>query len=359
MKPLSRPVRIGLFGLGVLTVVLLAFGLLCVLFPFPVERLKPPSATRVLDRNGVELRRFLAEDEMWRFPVTLDEVSPELITALLESEDRWFYFHPGVNPLAIIRATWTNLAAGRIVSGASTIPMQIARMIDPKSRTLGAKLMEAFRALQLSAMYSKTELLEIYLNTAPFGGNIMGVDAASLLYFNKPPDRLSLGECALLAVLPRSPNEYDPARNPGAAMTVRNRVLLLLWERGVLDPDLAQRAMGQPMVAQRRASPMQAPHFTLLAKNRLGMQPTLTTTLDLTSQHTLERLVSRHVRRIRPEGITNAAAVVMDRQTREILALVGSADFFDNASQGQVNNALAPRSPGSTLKPFLYALAFD
>lgn len=359
MKPLSRPARTGLVLLGIPLAGLLIFATLNILFPFPEAWLTPPSGTRVLDRDGTELRRYLASDSMWRFPVTLDEVSPELVTALVESEDRWFYHHPGVNPLAVVRAAWTNLTAGRVVSGASTIPMQIARMADPRERTLSAKIIETFRALQLTLNHSKTELLEIYLNTAPFGGNISGVGAASRLYFNKPPDRLSLGECALLAVLPRAPNRYNPARHPKRAMTIRDHVLRQLADREVITPDEATRAMRQPMVAKRRPSPMLAPHFTLLAKNRLGAQSSLETSLDLKKQRTLEKLLTRHAQRIRQIGITNGAAVVMDRKTREILALVGSADFFDDTTQGQVNNAQAPRSPGSTLKPFLYALAFD
>ncbi len=359
MKRLSRPAYVGLSLLGIPLAALLAFTVLNTLFPFPEAWLTPPSATRILDRDGTELRRFLATDSMWRFPVTLNEVSPQLVTALVESEDRWFYIHPGVNPLAILRAAWTNITAGRIVSGASTIPMQIARMADPQDRTLSAKVVEAFRALQLTMTHSKAELLETYLNTAPFGGNIMGVGAASRLYFNKPPDRLSLGECALLAVLPRAPNRYNPARHPETAIKVRDRVLKQLSNRQVIDSEEALRAMRQPMVAHRRPAPMLAPHFSLLAKNRLGSQAALETSLDLPSQHTLEKLLSRHVERIRQEGITNAAAVVLDRRTREIIALVGSADFFDNKNQGQVNNSLARRSPGSTLKPFLYALAFD
>lgn len=337
----------------------LVFGLLNALFPLPEEWLSPPSGTRVLDRSGIELRRFLATDSMWRFPVTLHEVSPDLVKALIESEDRWFYEHPGVNPFSIVRAAWGNLVAERVVSGASTIPMQIARMSDPRSRNLEAKAIEAFRAIQLSIKYSKTELLEAYLNLAPFGGNIMGVGAASLLYFDKPSSQLSLGESALLAVLPRAPNRYNPARHPDRAMVIRNQVLELLTNRKVVDSAEAKRAMRQPMVAHHRPSPMLAPHFSLFAKHRLGAKPNLVTTLDISKQRTLEQLLFRHVLRIRQEGITNAAAVILDRKTREVLAMVGSVDFFDDQTQGQVNNAISRRSPGSTLKPFLYALAFD
>lgn len=350
---------LGLCLLGPPLAAVLAFAALNAVFPFPEDRLAAPWSTRVLDRNGAELRRFLAQDGMWRFPVGLDEVAPELVTALVESEDRWFYRHPGVNPLSIVRAAWGNLAAGRVVSGASTIPMQIARMADPRPRTLGAKLIEAFRAVQLELAHTKEELLAIYLNMAPFGGNITGVGAASRLYFGKPPDRLSLGECAFLAVLPRAPTKYDPVKNPRAAMQVRNRVLAMLAGRGAVSPELARRAMRQPMVAHRRSSPMLAPHFTLMAKNRLGAEPVLATSLDLPRQRILEGLVRRHAARIRQQGVANVAAVALDRRTREVLALAGSADFGDDRFQGQVNNALARRSPGSALKPFLYAQAFD
>ncbi|WP_285907075.1 penicillin-binding protein 1C [Pseudodesulfovibrio pelocollis] len=351
--------RLALILAGLMLVAPLAFLVLDALFPLPAGWLDAPSGTRLLDRSGTELRRFPASDGQWRFPVTLEEVSPALVTALVESEDRWFFVHPGVNPLAVLRAAWTNAASGRVVSGASTIPMQLARMADPGPRTLRRKLIESFRALQLGLTRSKTQLLEAYLNTAPFGGNIVGVGAAARIYFGKPPDRLSLGECALLAVLPRAPNRYDPSRHPEAAMTVRDQVLTLLAKRKAVDADEAARAMRQPMVAQRRPSPMLAPHFCLLTRARLGAEPVIATSLDLARQRTVERLLARHVERLRDLGIGNGAVVVLDRTSREVLALAGSADFADDRRQGQVNNALAPRSPGSTLKPLLYALAFD
>lgn len=359
MRRLPRPARAGLALLGLALGAVALLAALDAAFPFPLERLTPPPATRVLARDGTELRRFLAADGMWRFPVRLDEVAPELVTALVESEDRWFRVHPGVNPLAVLRAAWTNALAGRVVSGASTIPMQVARLAEPRPRTLTAKLIEALRAMQLGLRHSRTEILELYLNAAPFGGNIVGVGAAARLYFDKPADQLSLGECALLAVLPRAPGRYDPARHPEAALAVRDRVLAQLARRGAVSPEAAHRAMRQPMVAQRSASAMRAPHFTQLVRARLGARPLVATTLDPEKQAVAERLVARHVALVRPLGLTNAAAVVVDRRTRDVLALVGSADFFDDAFQGQVNNALAPRSPGSALKPFLYALAFD
>ena len=153
------------------------------LFPFPVDRLEPPASTRVLDRDGKPLRFFLAEDGMWRFPLTLPEISPELIAAMIDSEDRHFYRHPGINPFSVLRALWSNIRAGRVVSGASTIPMQVARMADPRPRTAGAKVVEAFRALQLCSHFSKEQILTWYLNLAPFGSNVVGVGAASGHYF--------------------------------------------------------------------------------------------------------------------------------------------------------------------------------
>ncbi|MGH9380428.1 MAG: transglycosylase domain-containing protein, partial [Thermoanaerobaculia bacterium] len=178
-------------------------------FPFPEQRLRRPSSTVVRDVEGRPLRVFLAPDDRYRLPVGLDDVSPELVRALVGSEDRWFYRHPGVNPLAVLRATWSNLRARRVVSGASTIPMQIARMVESRPRTFGAKLVEAFRALQLDWHHDKDELLELYLNLTPYGGNLEGVEAAAWRYFEKPASRLSLGEAALLAALPRSPIRYD------------------------------------------------------------------------------------------------------------------------------------------------------
>jgi penicillin-binding protein 1C len=194
------------------------------IFPFPFDRLERPAASTVSDRDGTALRFYLAPDEKWRFPVGLDELPPELIAAVVAAEDRFFYLHPGVDPLAIARAAWTNLWAGRIVSGASTIPMQIARMVDPAPRTLASKLRESFRALQLDFHLEKEELLEAYLNLAPYGGNLEGVGAASWFYFGKEPRQLTLGEIALLTALPRSPTRYDPTRNPDRARQARSRV---------------------------------------------------------------------------------------------------------------------------------------
>ncbi|HYI12510.1 MAG TPA: penicillin-binding protein 1C [Thermoanaerobaculia bacterium] len=330
-----------------------------VVFPPPIHALRPPPATVIYDREGRELRIVLPRDEKYRIPVTLDEVPPELIAALVASEDRWYYRHPGVNPLAVVRASWTNLRARGVVSGASTIPMQIARMAEPKRRSLRSKGIEAFRALQLSRRYSKRELLEIYINIAPYGRNIEGIGAASYFYFGKKPSQLSLGEIALLTTLPRSPNRYDPLRDPKQARAARDEVLRQLGSRGAFPPAEIEKALLQPIPTRLQRTPFTAPHFTDLAVARGGGAPRLFTTLDQGLQKIAERQVAARIGSLRTFGIENAAVVVIENESRTVRALVGSADFFDRRFDGQVNGAFARRSPGSTLKPFLYAKAFD
>ncbi|HEY6139245.1 MAG TPA: transglycosylase domain-containing protein, partial [Thermoanaerobaculia bacterium] len=202
------------------------------LFPFPESRLHKPPAVVVYDRNDAPMRIILPPDGKVRVPIQLDELPPELVRAVVTSEDRWFWRHPGVNPVAVARAAWSNARHRRRVSGASTIPMQIARLARPRRRTMFAKAIEAFRAVQLTGHHSKRELLEIYLNLAPYGGNVEGIGAASQVYFGKEPARLSIGEVAFLTTLPRSPNRYDPLRDHAAATRARDRVLRELRDRG-------------------------------------------------------------------------------------------------------------------------------
>jgi len=329
------------------------------LFPFPESRLRKTPATVVLDRRGEPLRIYLPADQKYRFPVRLDELPRELIRALVASEDRSFYRHPGVDPLAIARATVTNVRAGHVVSGASTIPMQIARMIDPRPRRLTSKAVEAFRAVQLTRHHSKSELLEIYVNLVPYGSNIEGVGAAAWFYFGKTPARLSLGEIALLTTLPRSPNRYDPLREPARAREARDLVLDQLVSRGRFTQKEIAEAKRQPLPAQRRRVPFAAPHFCDLAVKRGAGRSRIRTTLDPRIQRIAEARVTARVRELRTFGVENAAVVIIDNETRQIRALVGSADFFEKRYDGEVNGATARRSPGSTLKPFLYARAFD
>ena len=335
------------------------FFLLDVLFPFPTNVLHRDAAVIVFDRNGDPMRIVLPRDQKVRIPIALDELPPELIRSVITSEDRWFWRHPGVNPIAIARAAWSNVIARRRVSGASTIPMQIARMAEPKSRTIFAKMREAFRALQLTLHTTKREQLEAYFNMAPYGGNIEGIGAASRVYFGKEPSQLSIGEIAFLTTLPRQPNRFDPLRDHVAATHARDRVLRQLHDRGAFTSAEISAAMRQPLPRARRKAPFIAPHFCDYAIAQAPGRTRIFTTLDPRIQQLAEQQVRARIASLRAWGVEQTSVVVIDINTGEVVAMVGSANFFDPQRQGQVNGAVARRSPGSTLKPFLYAKAFD
>lgn len=328
------------------------------LFPFPEEKLYRAPATIVFDRDGAPLRVFLPSDQKYRFPVKLSELPPELERAIIASEDRHFYRHPGIDPFAFARASWSNLRARHVVSGASTIPMQIARMAQPRRRSLLAKAIESFRALQLTAHHSKRELLEIYLNSAPYGSNIEGVGAASYFYFGKSASQLSLGEIALLTTLPRAPNRYDPFRDAKTARRARDLVLAQLQQRGAFSAREIAEARRQSLPGTRLRVPFLAPHWCELARHE-SHDVMLQTTLDRRMQRIAEQRVAARIGELRARGVENAAVVIIDNHTREVRAMVGSAAFFDARYDGQNNGAIARRSPGSALKPFLYAKAMD
>ena len=329
------------------------------LFPLLQDRLHPPDSTRVFDCDGQILRAFTASDDIWRYHSDLDELSPLLIKMVLAYEDQWFNWHPGLNPVSIVRAALTNYREGRIVCGGSTLTMQIARMIEPKERTFASKLKEAFRTIQLEMLYSKDELLEIYFNLAPYGGNIEGVTAAAHLYFGKPPDRLSVGEIALLAALPNSPTQLRPDLHPKLARKGREKVLTRLRKIEAISETQFREALSEPIPTSRQPVPFRIPHLADYLKQREPHRARLNTTIDSRVQTLCENLLRAHVFDLKRQNISNAAAVVIDNRTRAVLAMVGSADFFDAKYAGQVNGALAPRSPGSTLKPFVYALAME
>lgn len=351
--------RAAVTGVVVAGVTYLGFLLLDRWFPFPVTTLYRQPAIVVSDRNGAPLRIFLPPDEQLRLPLTLSEIAPVLLETLIASEDRWFYQHPGVNPFAIVRAVWANLRSGKVVSGASTISMQIARMAEPKSRTSWAKCQEMFRALQLERRFSKTELLQFYLNLTPYGGNVEGVGAAAYYYFAKAPSQLSLGEAALLAVLPRSPSAYNPTRNPSTALTVRNRILQQLAERKIFSDRAVAEALRYPLPSIAWHPPLVAPHFCQLVVDRAPRTSRILTTLDQRIQRIAEEQVASRITALRSRGIGSAAVVVIENENRAVRALVGSPSFFETAYNGQVNGTIARRSPGSALKPFLYAMAMD
>lgn len=327
------------------------------IFPLPTGKLNPPSSTLLLDKEGNLLRAFLAPDDMWRLRVESDEISTLLKQAVLAFEDRHFAYHPGVNLISIARAAIANLRAGKIVQGGSTITMQVARLMEPKERTIGSKLFELWRALQLEVHYSKEEILTFYFNLAPYGGNLVGVGAAARVYFNKPPDQLSPGEAALLAAIPNSPNRYRPDLFRQQATLARDKVLKLMQAQGVITTVALKQAEAEPVPGRRFDLPFEAPHLAEYLRSRHAATERLESTIDLPLQRLAEIKLREHLRPLSECGISNGAVVIIDNRTQAVRALVGSQDFFADIGAGQVNGALAPRSPGSALKPFVYALA--
>lgn len=310
----------------------------------------------VLAEDGTPLWRFADADGVWRYPVSINQVSPYYIDALLTYEDRWFYSHPGVNPLSMVRATWQNLEGARVVSGGSTLSMQVARLLDPHSRTLPGKLRQLWRTLQLEWHLSKDEILTIYLNRAPFGGTLQGVAAASWAYLGKSPQQLTRAEAAMLAVLPQAPSRLRPDRHAQRAQTARDKVLRRLAQFQVWPQLAVNEALEEPLLLAPRQEPSLAP---LLARrlNRADSPPLIRTTVDAGLQRRLEDLLLGWRARL-PER-TSAAILVVEAQTMAVRAYVGSVDINDAKRFGHVDMISALRSPGSTLKPFLYGLSMD
>ncbi len=311
----------------------------------------------ITDRHGEPLRVFPDENGVWRYPVELDDVSPYYIEALLNYEDRYFYQHMGVNPLALLRATSQALIHGRLVSGGSTLTMQVARILDPHSKTFFGKTKQIFRAIQLEWHYSKREILALYLARAPFGGTIEGVQAASYAYLGKSAAVLSHAEAALLAVLPQSPSHNRPDRHPIRAQRARNKVLDRLYDFGIWDALTVEEAKAESVIARYNSKPKIAP---LLARRLAKKYPTkglIKTTIDKNLQQNIARSVARYAKTLPAK--TSVAVLVLDNKDLSARAYVGSADFNDAQRFSHVDMIQANRSPGSTLKPFLYAMAID
>ena len=355
------------FFLSIPAIALLLFLILHLCFPLPKEKLHLPSSTVVLDRNGEWLRAFTSEDDMWRITETsLENVSPQFQTAMLTYEDKWFYHHWGINPVSLFGAMYDNLKTGKVVRGGSTITMQLARLMEPKERTIPNKMIEMFRAIQLELTYKKSEILTYYFNMLPYGGNIVGSAAASRLYFNKPQNALSLGEAALLAAIPNSPERLRPDRYPKRALKAKKKVLQRMRDAGKITEHQMVEALQERIPTERYTLPFKAPHLSrLLAQKRTSYlsgnseNPWIHTTINLRYQDIAERILHERLRPLQAQGISTGAIIVMDTKSHDVLAMVGSHDFFDAEYSGQVNGTLAIRSPGSTLKPFIYAIAID
>ncbi|NOQ36897.1 MAG: penicillin-binding protein 1C [Methylococcaceae bacterium] len=327
------------------------------LLPISLKSSTQQYAQIIVAEDGTPLRAFADKNGIWRYPVSLEQVSPLYIEALLNYEDRWFWRHFGFNPLALARAALQYIEYKRIISGGSTITMQVARLVIPQKRNILGKVVQILRALQLEWHYSKREILEYYLNHAPFGGTLEGVQAASYVYLSKPALELSHAEAALLAVLPQAPSRNRPDRHPEKARVARDKVIKRLHTLGIWSKQAVDEALIETVYAQRNNSPVLAPLFARRFRRLATADEPLITTIDYAMQQGLEELVSSYIKRLPPK--TSAAVLVVENATLAVKTYIGSADFSDNERFGHVDMVTALRSPGSTLKPFLYGLALD
>ena len=351
----NLPVRYTLFAAFFCLLLVVLFEIADLVFPLPV--VDKPFATVVAASDGTPLRGFADSRGIWRYPVRPDAVSPRYIQALLGYEDRWFYQHPGINSFSLARAAWQNLRAGRVVSGGSTLTMQTARLVDPHGRTLAGKAKQMFRALQLERHWSKQAILTYYLNHAPFGGTIEGVQAAAYTYLGKSAAELSHAEAALLAVLPQAPSRLRPDRHPGRARQARDKVLDRLADQGVWPAETVADAKMEVVFSEHFSMPMDCPLLARRLHRDGGGPSVLTTFINYPLQLRLRTLAGQYALRL-PEH-DSLAILVADNRTMGVAAYVGSADFTNAARFGHVDMVTAVRSPGSTLKPFLYGLALD
>jgi penicillin-binding protein 1C len=352
MRRLRFAARIG--GIALLAIVALAAALILALGPAPLGK-NLEYSTLVLDREGRLLRPFATSDGRWRLPARADEVDPRYLDLLFAYEDRRFRQHAGVDPFALARASAQFILNGRPISGGSTLTMQVARLLEPHTRTLGGKLRQMVRAIEIERALGKDEVLDLYLSLAPFGGNLEGVRAASLAYFGKEPRRLTLGEAALLVALPQSPEARRPDRSQRAARLARDRVLDRVADR--LPASEIARARAEPVPVARVPMPMLAPIAAEEAVARARNERVQQLSIDAVWQKSLEDLARARARALGSD--ISIAILAIDHATGEILAKVASADYFDQRRAGHVDMTQALRSPGSTLKPFIYGIGFE
>ena len=354
-----RAVRFAAAAFAGICLVCVAFGAWAIsLGPLPMEKARRVSTT-VVDRNGKLLRAYAMADGRWRLPVDAGkDVDPTYLNLLLAYEDQRFRSHVGVDPLALARAAGQLITRGHIVSGGSTITMQLARLMEPRrERSLYAKLRQIVRALELEHELNKDQILNLYLALAPYGGNLEGIRAASIAYFGKEPKRLSLAEAALLVALPQSPETRRLDRYPVAARAGRDRVLDRMVEEHRISREEAAQAKAAPVPRMRKPMPILAPHSANQAVATTKDAPVIRLTLDSNLQKVLEPLARDRAVALGPN--ISVAIIVVDNESGDVLARVGSADYFDETRAGQVDMTRALRSPGSTLKPFIYGLAFE
>lgn len=330
--------------------------LLNLIFPL---RINTRYSTLITSSDGMLLHAFLSPDDKWRMYVELKEITPTLRKAIITKEDKYFYYHFGVNPIAIIRAFYNNVTKGRRTSGASTITMQVVRMLYPNERTYWNKLSEIGRAIQLEIFYSKEEILQMYLNLVPYGSNIEGIKSASYLYFQKSPDRLSLAEVTTLAIIPNRPTSLQLGTKNPFIVQERNKWLERFRQEKAFENQAINDAIREPLHASRHEAPKMIPHLALRLRKQYPDEPTIQTHIKLPIQAKVEQIVGNYANRVRAMNIHNAAVLIINNETMQVESYVGSADFNNKTDGGQVDGIQAIRSPGSALKPILYATAFD
>ena len=340
---------------GLLLAAFLAFAL-DRLFPLPPA---PQYSPLVLAADGTVLHAYLNPTQKWRMKTELPEITPALQKAIIAKEDRYFRYHFGINPLAIAQAAGRNIFRKGRTTGASTITMQVARLLEPKERTFKNKLLEMLRATQLEAHLSKAEILQLYLNLVPYGSNIEGVKSAALLYFQQPPHYLSLAQTVTLAIIPNRPGGLRLGKNNPQILQERNRWLRYFGQEKLFPAQDIADALLEPLDAQRHAAPTLAPHLARRLVRAQPGTPLIHSSLRPATQAKAEDLARNYVRRLGTLGISQASVLVVNNRTHAVEAYVGSVDFRDAAALGQVDGVQAIRSPGSTLKPLLYGLALD
>ncbi len=341
----------------VLSILILLLILNALNLVFPPLNIKEYSKT-IYSSNNTLINAFLTSDDKWRLQTKIEEVSPQLITAIMEKEDSWFYWHVGFNPVSIFRALYQNISTGERVSGASTITMQLARLLEPDNRTYFVKVREIIRSIQYELRYSKKEILEMYLSNLPYGGNIEGVKAASYLYFNRSPDKLSLAQSVALTVIPNNPNYLRPDKNSEKTNQFKNIWLKNFLKSEVFKSTEIEDALNENITNIRFEMPNLAPHFSLVVSEKFK-NDIIKSSLDIDIQKKAEMLLSNYAARVKSKNVSNGAVLIIENSSMQVKAYCGSENFFNSNSSGQVNGITAVRSPGSTLKPLLYAKAFN
>lgn len=343
--------------------ILTAFAALSILFItyaiiiLPSTVFKPDFSTVILDTNGEILRVYLNNQQQWQLPYQPAKIPDKLEKAVLFYEDENFYYHPGINPLALLRATGQIIVNGRIISGGSTLTMQTARLAAPKKRTFFNKFTEMVQALYLELRFSKAEIFRLYLENAPYGGNIVGIPAASRRYFAKEAEYLTWAEAALLAVIPNSPSMINPVKNSPKLLLKRNKLLYRLYQSGAFDRTTLLLSMRENIPTGSIPFPLNVPQLSnRLKKDQPGT--VIKTTIDLSLQNEANQICQRYAGSLRELGIANLAVIVAETQSGKVRAYVGSQDFRDSSALGEIDGVQALRSSGSVLKPFLYAQAF-